>query len=91
MPAYQILFVRNSPSSFRLYVKYKHKIYGFIASGEFKLRPDPNVFVRFNSRKFGYYRSHIASTQSVVQDFIKFIYDARNIKLLYIFFSVELL
>lgn len=81
--AYKLLFVRNSPSSFRLYVKYKHKIYGFVASGEFKrsLTVSPNVFIRFDSKKYAYYSAHIASSFSVVQDFIKFVYDARNIRL----------
>ena len=61
--SYQLLFVKSSCSSFRVYVKQKHKIYGFIASGELKRHPNSNIFIRFNSIKFRYYMSHLLVIQ----------------------------
>lgn len=82
--SYKILFIRNSPSSFRVYVKHKHKMCYFIASGQFKRRLDAssNVFVRFNSMKFSYFLSNTKDLPGLVSGFITFINDARNIKVL---------
>lgn len=87
--AYQLIFIRASNSSFRIYVKQKHKVYGFIASGEFKKRTTPNIFIRFDSVKFRHYLSNTAGGPSIIQNFVKFIYDGRNIKILYLFFAIE--
>lgn len=88
---FQLIFVRRSSASFKVYVLEKHKICFPVFSGQFTgfkfgARSVSDVFVQnLLNRKSVVPFQNIKFFNNVVIDFIKFVGDARNSKILYFF------
>lgn len=90
---FNLIFVRRSSASFKVYVLEKHKICFPVFSGQFtslKLgsKSVSDVFVQnlLNRKSVVCFRN-IKFFNNVIENFIKFVGDARNTKVLYFFWS----